>query len=266
MEVPISRRELLRGAVALGAAAALAGRYQAFAAQNPERPPGTPAGDERVEWRHSEARGADVEFYTAVPAGHGDGRGLPVCLILHGASATAASYPKFGFGRFLSDAMSRGAAPFVLAGATGGRLAWEPSGADDPQRMVHEEIPAWCGERGFDTGRLAAWGWSMGGYGVLRLAETFPGFVRAIAAFSPAVSPGDRSFASAQALQGTKVGLWCGLQDSFYDDVRELEKQLPEPPQAGGYEDGGHSRRYWNRITPAAFDFIAATLHDTSRG
>jgi S-formylglutathione hydrolase FrmB len=201
-----------------------------------------------------------VAFYTAVPAGHGDGRGLPVCFVLHGASATAADFPRFGFGRFLSDAVARGAAPFVLAGADGGRLGWEPSGSDDPQRMVHEELPAWCGERGFDVHRLAAWGWSMGGYGVLRLAEVHPGFGRAVAAFSPAVSPGDRVFSDAASLRGTAIGLWCGRQDGFYGNVRRLEGTLPEPPRAGGYADGGHTRQYWNRITPAAFDFVAAAL------
>ena len=99
--------------------------------------PSAPAGDERVERRMSTARGRTVDFYTAVPAGHGDGRGLPVCLVLHGASKSAKDFPALGFGRFLTDAADRGAAPFVLAGATGDRLAWQPTGADDPQRMVH---------------------------------------------------------------------------------------------------------------------------------
>jgi hypothetical protein len=222
--------------------------------------PDAPAGDERVERRRSDARGQDVDFYTAVPAGHGDGRGLPVCLVLHGASATAADFPRFGFGRFLSDAVARGDAPFVLAGATGGRMGWEPSGSDDPQRMVHEEIPRWCADRGFDTTRLAAWGWSMGGYGILRLAEVFPRFVRVVAAMSPAVSPGDRVFGDVGALRGTGIGLWCGLQDPLYRNVRQLEQALPEPKRAGGYADGQHTRRYWNRITPAAFDFVAGAL------
>ncbi|HEU4421418.1 MAG TPA: alpha/beta hydrolase-fold protein [Pilimelia sp.] len=228
-------------------------------------PPAEP-GDERVESRASSARGREVTFYTAVPAGHGDGRGLPVCLVLHGASATAADFPRFGLGRFLSDAVARGAAPFVLAGATGDRLAWRPSGADNPQRMVYEEVPRWCAERGFDTSRLAAWGWSMGGYGALLLAETHPGFLRAVAAFSPAVGSGDEVFAGVDRLRGTRLGLWCGRADGFYDDVRDLERALPEPPAAGGYEAGGHTRRYWNRITPAAFDFLAAALAGPPNG
>jgi S-formylglutathione hydrolase FrmB len=130
--------------------------------------------------------------------------------------------------------------------------------------MVHDEVPAWCRERGFDTGRIALWGWSMGGYGVLRLAETYPGFARAVAAFSPACARGDAAFREATRLKGTPIGLWCGLQDDLASTVKALEQVLPEPKAAGAYADGGHTRRYWNRCTPAAFDFIAAQLHRSS--
>ncbi|MCA1843306.1 MAG: esterase, partial [Actinobacteria bacterium] len=185
---PIPRRTFLAGGVAgvlgagglLGAGAVWVGGRRAVD-DGPGPIPDAPPGDERVERRHSEVRGRDVDFYTAVPADHGDGRGLPVCLILHGASATAADYPRFGFGRFLTDAVRRGAAPFVLAGATGSPRGWEPVGGDDPMRMVFEELPRWCADRGFDTARQSAWGWSLGGYGVLRLAEVHAGFVRAVA-------------------------------------------------------------------------------------
>ena len=74
------------------------------------------------------------------------------------------------------------------------------------------------------------------------------------------MSPGDAVFRSAEALRGTPVGLWCGLQDPLYDRVRRLERALPEPPKAGGYAAGRHTRRYWNRVTPAAFDFLASAL------
>ncbi|MFC3990672.1 hypothetical protein ACFOZ6_19620 [Actinoplanes siamensis] len=91
-----------------------------------------------------------------MPAGHGDGAGLPVCLILHGGSKRPADFAGLGLGRFLTDAVNRGAPPFVLAGATGDRLAWQPGDEDDPQRMLVEELPAWCAARGFDAGRPAA--------------------------------------------------------------------------------------------------------------
>ncbi|WP_308120933.1 alpha/beta hydrolase-fold protein [Paractinoplanes bogorensis] len=217
-------------------------------------------GDERLERRDSATRGKLVDFYTAVPAGHGSGRGLPVCLVLHGASKTAADFPALGLGRFLTDAVRRGRPPFVLAGATGDRLQWRPHGGDDPQRMVHEEIPRWCAQRGFDISRMALLGWSMGGYGSLLLAEAFPGFARAVVALSPAVREGDEVFASAAQLRGTEVGLWCGRQDGLIDDVQALGKALPEPPAAGSFEDGRHTFAYWSRCLPAGMDFVSEAL------
>ena len=259
----LSRRSFLIGLGGVGVltAGGVALRSKGGDGEAPGPVPDAPVGDERVERKRSEARGKEVDFYTAVPAGHGDGKGLPVCLVLHGASATAADFDDFGFGRFLTDAVQRGAKPFVLAGATGERLRWEPSGNDDPRAMVHDELPAWCKERGFDTSRIALWGWSMGGYGVLRMAEVYPGFARAVAAFSPACARGDASFQDAGKLKGTPVGLWCGRQDDLFDTAVALEKQLPEPKAAGTYADGGHTRRYWNRCTPAAFDFLAVALN-----
>jgi len=126
--------------------------------------------------------------------------------------------------------------------------------------MVREEVPAWCRERGFASGRVAAWGWSMGGFGSLLLAETFPGFVRAVAAFSPAVGPGDAVFAGTGALGSTPIGLWCGRQDALFDDVRSLGRSLPQPPRAGSFGDGRHNFRYWATCIPAAFRFIAGSL------
>ena len=252
------RRTLLAGAGA-GAAAgvmALGGLHRRDATATPVVPD-APPGDERLEQRISAARGRTVDFYTAVPAGHGDGRGLPVLLVLHGASKTAADFPALGLGRFATDSVRRGNAPVVLAGATGGRLSWRPSGADDPQAMVHGEIPAWCAARGFDTGRISVCGWSMGGYGALLLAQTFPGFVRSVAAFSPAVSPGDAVFTGVQRLRGVPVGLWCGTGDGLLADVQALERALPQPPAAGSYDGGRHNFGYWSRCLPAAFDLVA---------
>ncbi|MEO3778749.1 alpha/beta hydrolase-fold protein [Micromonospora sp. B11E3] len=248
MVLRLTRRRLL---LAGAGAAALAGGAGWTARELTRRRPGpapvlpdAPAGDERLVQRASAARGRTVDFWTAVPAGHGDGRGLPVCLVLHGASSTPRDFARFGLARFLTDAVRRGAPPFALAGATGGRLSWRRSGSDDPQRMVREELPAWCAERGFDTSRVAAWGWSMGGFGSLLLAETFPGWLRAVAAFSPAVRPGDDVFAGARRLRGTPVGLWCGRQDGLLPEVRALARALPEPPARAEYADGRHDFVY----------------------
>ena len=218
------------------------------------------AGDERVEKKDSVSRGKSVDFYTAVPAGHGDGKGLPVCIVLHGASKRPPDFPKLGFGRTLSRAVEKGTPPFVLAGADGGRRGWRPKPGDDPQRMAYEEIPNWCAERGFDISRLALWGWSMGGAGALLLAETFRGFARATAAFSPAVAPGDEVFEQVDRLQSQPIGLWCGLDDRLLKNVQALHKELLYPPVAGRYTDGGHNFDYWQTIIPEAFRFIGTTL------
>jgi pimeloyl-ACP methyl ester carboxylesterase len=255
------RRFLLAGGAVAGAAVAVAGYRGRLAGPDPTIPD-VPTGDERLDRRRSDARGKAVDFYTAVPAGYGAGRGLPVCLVLHGASKTAADFASLGLGRFLTDAVRRGAPPFVLAGASGGRLSWRPAGGDDPQRMVREEIPAWCDERGFHPWRRVVWGWSMGGYGSLLLAEAYPGFVRAVAAFSPAVTEGDDVFTSTGLLRDLPVGLWCGRQDGLYPSVRKLATTLPQPPAAGSYAPGRHNFGYWSRCIPAAFEFLAARLRN----
>ncbi|SCG58659.1 alpha/beta hydrolase [Micromonospora inositola] len=223
-------------------------------------PPDAPAGDERLIQIRSAARGREVDFWTAVPEGYGDGRGLPICLVLHGASATPRDFGRLGLARFLTDAVRRGAPPFVLAAATGGRLSWRRSGDDDMQRMVREEVPTWCARRGFDVDRTAVWGWSMGGFGALLLAETYPGWLHAVAAFSPAVRPGDAVFAGAARLRGTPVGLWCGRQDNFLRDVRALARALPEPPVRAAWADGRHNFAYWGTVIPDAFALLGAAL------
>ncbi|RAO52065.1 S-formylglutathione hydrolase [Micromonospora saelicesensis] len=259
---PTRRGLLLAGAGATALAVGVGWTARDLIRPSPTRPvpPDVPAGDERLVSRPSAARGRSVDFYTAVPDGHGDGQGLPVCLVLHGASTTARDFPGLGLGRFLTDAVRRGAPPFVLAGATGDRLSWRPAGRDDPQWMVREELPAWCAEQGFDATRLAAWGWSMGGFGSLLLAATWPGLLRAVAAFSPAVAPGDAVFAGVDRLHGTPLGLWCGRQDDFLIDVQALERALPEPAARAEYADGGHDFRYWGSVIPGALDFVAAAL------
>jgi predicted esterase len=238
-------------------------RFRDWALRRPDPfVPSVPEGVVKLETVHSEARGRDVDLFTAVPAGHGDGSGLPVCIVLHGVTARPSDYRSFGLPRFLTAAVRRGSPPFVLMGADGGVLWWErdPESSDDPGRMVLEELPRWAEQRGFDASRLAGWGWSMGGFGVLHIAETQPGFVRGVAAFSPAVAPGDDVFASVGSLGGTPIGVWCGRDDPLYPDVRLLVRALPEPPRIAAYAPGAHTRVYWNSVTLPALGFVGGML------
>lgn len=126
--------------------------------------------------------------------------------------------------------------------------------------MVREELPDWLDERGFDTSRIAGWGWSMGGYGVLRLAQAQPGWLSAVAAFSPAVSIGGPVAADVDRLAGQTLGLWCGTQDSFYPAVKDLAERLRPPPAITSFTPGRHTRTYWNDQTPAAMALIGNSL------
>jgi hypothetical protein len=225
--------------------------------------PSAAEGQGRVEVRDSDARGRRVGFFTAVPAGSGGGAGLPVCLVLHGASATTADFRRFGLARFLTAAVQAGVPPFVLAGADGGRTFWRGDGVrDDPQRMLREEIPAWCAERGFDVTRVGAYGWSMGGHGALALGQsraTFPA-LRAVAALSPAISSGDEVFTGVARLKDVTVGLWCGLSDSLLPAVQELAAAMQPAPRVAAWSPGAHTRVFWNHVTPAAFSLVGQTL------
>ncbi len=125
MKPGISRRAVLAGAVgavATVAAGGLAGPpvvdrlARRFADRGPVGVvPDAPAGQIRFEQVRSVARGREVGFWTAVPHGHGRGKGLPVCLILHGASSTTADFSEIGLARFLTAAVRGGVPPFVLA-------------------------------------------------------------------------------------------------------------------------------------------------------
>jgi S-formylglutathione hydrolase FrmB len=236
-------------------------QYHAWLGPHPHIPD-APEGRIRLEQVRSQARDTTVDLFTAVPHGHGDGAGLPVCVILHGVSATPKDYQTFGLGRFLTAAVERGAPPFVLAGADGGVLYWEPdpAGGDDPQKMMTDEMPRWLAARGFDAGRIAGWGWSMGGYGVLRLGEVCPGWLRAVAAFSPDVTHSASLARDDGVYRTTPLGVWCGRSDPLYDDVRAFVAQLPRRPRVLSFGDGAHTRAYWDTVTLPAFAFVAGEL------
>lgn len=223
--------------------------------------PDVPEGKVTLEEVESKARGQMVHLYTAVPAGYGDGAGLPAVIALHGGSTTAADFPGLQLGRFVTAAVRAGAPPFVLAGADGGLSRWSPTASgDDPRAMVLDEMPVWLQSRGFDGSRRALWGWSMGGYGALRMAEIDPTWMRAVAAFSPAIGVGDHIFLDEAKLAGVPLGVWIGTSDPFYAAVREFVAELDSPPQIVSYSEGGHTTYFWNQHTIAAMRFLAAHL------
>ena len=214
----------------------------------------------QLESVSSAAMGRDVDLFTAVPAGHGDGAGLPVVVVLHGASASAAAFRDFGFGHFVTAAVDAGAPPFVLAGTDDGPAGWVRDGDANPPAFLRDELPELLAKRGFDADRRAVWAWSRGGYGALRLALDSPDYARAWALFSPAVSSDDPALDDLSALDGVPMAFWCGTDDNFYDDVRAVVDRLPDAPEVAVYGDGGHTRVFWNDHTMDAFAWLGSQL------
>jgi hypothetical protein len=270
--VSVPRRALLRGGVAAAALGgigllgwevappALTTRIRRELGILPDAyVPDSAEGEVRLERVESTAMGA-LDLFTAVPAGHGDGIGLPVVVVLHGASASAAALRGFGLGRFVTAAVEAGAPPFVLAGTDDGPNGWLPSGRIDPPRMLTDELPRWLAARGYAADRRALWGWSRGGYGALEFVVDHPGWASALALFSPALHRGDRVLGDLDVLGTMPWGLWCGSGDPFHDGAVALAAAAPVAPDPWVTGDGGHTRVYWNSHTVAMFRYLADQL------
>lgn len=221
--------------------------------------PDAPEGQVRVE-RVTSANLGEIDLLTAVPHGHGDGAGLPVVVALHGASQSAAALPGFGLPRFVTAAVESGAPPFVLVATDDGPTGWVPDGSTDPQAMLRDELPGWLEERGYDAERRALWGWSRGGYGALRFTQTEPGWTRALALYSPAMSADDPAFDDLGALETLPWGLWCATDDPYSDASVALAEQAPVAPDPWVQGTGGHTWTYWNDQTLDMFGWLAGAF------
>ena len=100
----------------------------------------------------------------------------------------------------------------------------------------------------------------MGGYGSLLLAEAYPGWLRAVAAFSPAVRAGDDVVAGAGSFAARRSACGAAARTTSTTTYARWSARCPSHRRPAGTTDGGHTRGYWNRITPAAFAFVAGAL------
>jgi pimeloyl-ACP methyl ester carboxylesterase len=186
--------------------------------------------------------------------------------------------PRFGLDRFLAAAVADGAPPFVIAAVDGGTTYWHPrpDGEDAGAMLVDEFLPI-LEREGLDTRRIALMGWSMGGYGALRLAGLLGrDRVAAVVAASPAIwrDPGDASdsgFDDEQEyeqfsvlghqadLDSIPVRIDCGTGDPFYRDVQEYVSGF-DSPVTSTFEPGGHVEGYWRRMLPAELAFLGDHL------
>jgi S-formylglutathione hydrolase FrmB len=225
--------------------------------------------------------GTDTNWSVAVPArdATNDQRPLPVALFLHGTGADHRMvFDDLLADRLLAQHVARGGTPFAIAAVDGGDSWWHrrATGTDTQAMVVEEFIPLLAGQ-GLDTGRLAVFGLSMGGFGALLLASRhrIPAF-RAVAAMSPAVwslhdagradnfdSAADFAandiFALRPELEMLPKRIDCGTTDNLLYSVKDYVSSLPGEHE-GGFQDGGHEDGYWRSILPEVLSFLGRNL------
>jgi S-formylglutathione hydrolase len=132
--------------------------------------------------------------YRAITPGAGDAAaGLPLLLVLHGASSSAAildSQVELYDGLWSAGAFPPAVVACASTPTAGGfyidrpGAPWETAVAGDFPRHL-------AGCFGVDLGRIMLLGSSMGGYGALKIAFAAPERFTAVAALQPAVFPGE---------------------------------------------------------------------------
>jgi len=226
----------------------------------------------------SEARGGiETGWALILPPGE-QADGLVVALHWLGADHTTLTGPRLGLDRFLAQHVADGGTPFAIATVDGGRGYWHPHDGDDAGAMVLDELLPMLAERGHPTDRPAFLGWSMGGYGALRLAAARSDATTAVVASSPALwsDPGDASgsgfsseaeyerysvFHDQEQLSGVPTRVDVGTGDPFYRDVQDYVQGFPDGADVTStFEPGGHTPGYWRRMLPAQLRFLGSNL------
>lgn len=206
---------------------------------------------------------------------------LPVVIALHGLGEDHSSLvgPSFGLDRYLAAAVADGTPPFAIAAADGGTTYWHPrpDGEDASAMVLDEFLPLLSSRSDLDLRSIGLLGWSMGGYGALRLAGLLgPDRVAAVVAASPAIwSDADDASSSGfedaeeydefsvidhqDDLAGIAVRIDCGTGDPFYRDVQDYVDGFDEPVTST-FEPGAHNAAYWRRMLPDELAFLGARV------
>ncbi len=143
--------------------------------------------------------------------------------------------------------------------------------------MILSELFPRLAAAGIRTGRFAMFGWSMGGYGALLLAEKL-GSIRVafVAVDSPALwlHPGDSApgafddaadfvrndvFPGRSRLAGIPVRIVCGQSDPFVLATSEFVKGVPDLV-AADFPVGDHSGAFWSATAAAQLAPLARAL------
>jgi S-formylglutathione hydrolase FrmB len=212
----------------------------------------------------------------ALPPGQkADAGTLRPVIALHGKDGNAGQMLEVGVEDGLAKLVKDGKQPFAVVGVDGGNTYWHRrvSGVDSGA-MVLEELLPMLSSMGFDTSRVGFMGWSMGGYGALRLGAILgPSRTAGICAISPALYTSftgstigafdsyddyvQNSVSGLPALSQIPLRVDCGTGDRFCFATRMFVNQLKKPP-AGGFSEGGHDIDYWRAQLPGELAWMAS--------
>ncbi len=293
----VGRRSLLLGAagVLAGGTAAAAGVYEGVLPGRPRLQAllglnGEPGRVPDVAWGPVEtgsfvserSLGAQTRWVLLRPPGTGTDP-LPLVVALHGLDWDLDGFLPDGIGlpQFLAAATAAGVPPFAIVAAEGGGSYWHrrPDGEDAGAMVTDELLPLMAARADLSTDRIGLLGWSMGGYGALRLAELLgAGRVAAVAVAGPAIwsDPSDASSAGFEDeaeydeftvtgrqadLDGIAVRIDCGTGDPFYRDVEDYVAGFDHDADVtSSFEPGAHDRDFWRRVLPDQLAFVGTRL------
>ena len=287
----LNRRAVLR--MGAGASAAAAGAWALSALLDPIAPRAAPAPQAPSPFEPSAAGstlpnrltgsfvsaargGVKTNWVIALPPGQkADSGPLRPVIALHGKDGDANMTLDCGVEKALAQLVREGKPPFAVVGVDGGSDSYWHKRADgsDPGAMVLDELLPMLSSMGMDTSRVGFMGWSMGGYGALRLgAKLGPSRTAGICAISPALytsyadsAPGAfdsnddwaaNSVMGLAALSQIPLRVDCGTFDRFYPATRQFVSQLKTPP-AVSFTIGGHDMTWWRLQLPGELAWMA---------
>ncbi|WP_050949878.1 alpha/beta hydrolase [Gordonia effusa] len=208
---------------------------------------------------------------------------LPVVVVLHALNTNEKSIfsSKLQMQVALQQYVDAGNPPFALASVDAQRNYYHlrADGTDGGAMVLDEFLPMLASNPALNlsTERIGLFGWSMGGYGALRLGAMLGApRVAAISVSSPALWGDPRNFPprafdsfedyQANSLFGQQdrfaripLMIDIGSSDQFFMYTRQWAASL-RPPPAFSTTAGGHTNRYWRSVLPDHITFLGRNL------
>jgi pimeloyl-ACP methyl ester carboxylesterase len=227
----------------------------------------------------SEHVAAPLRYALAIP--EGSKRVDTVAYLLPGRGGSAdGALNEAGMAAALAEHLRGGGFPFAIASIYAGESYFHRrTNGEDRFAAATFDLPLTVRHAlGSELRCEAIMGQSMGGYGALLVAETYPHRYRAVAVAGPAIfpsyddeqrsvgdafdSPSDFAahdvIAHAAALRHVPVHVAVGKRDPFLPGVRQFARALPSAQI--DVRDGCHDDGFWRASAPALIAFVGHAL------